>query len=83
MITLVITQLNGVRACTGCARVQSATTNTARSPEVLIPLQMPKLQRQLDQVRLEVGPVTGHTGFKAVLFHIKPRKLSLKLLDPH
>lgn len=38
---------------------------------------MRKLQRQLDQVRLEVGPVTGHTGFKAVLFHIKPRKLSL------
>jgi transposase len=31
---------------------------------------------------LEVGPVRGHTGFKAVLFHFEFGKLGLELLDP-
>jgi hypothetical protein len=45
LTALLITQLNRVRACTGCARVLSATKITAHSLAVLIPLQKPELQR--------------------------------------
>ena len=31
---------------------------------------------------LEVGPVSGRAGFKAVLFSFEFRKLGLQLLDP-
>ena len=31
---------------------------------------------------LEVGPVFGHTGFKAILFHFEFGEVGLELLDP-